>query len=146
MLVSYCVTFGGYVGLSSFLPLFLRDQLHVAPVTAGSLTALAALVGSGARPFGGYLADRIGGLRLLQLLLLGIATGVIGAVGGHGGFLLPTLLGGLKQRVGSFAPGFVVLGLAAFAALLALQALMRFHLGWRSTWRMAAELQAAPEA
>ena len=69
----YCVTFGGYVGLSSFLPLFLRDRFGVSPVAAGSLTALAALVGSLARPLGGYLADRIGGARLLQWLLLGIA-------------------------------------------------------------------------
>ena len=68
----YSVTFGGYVGLSSFLPLFMRDQFHVSPITAGSLTALAALVGSGVRPLGGYIADRVGGLRLLQLLLPGI--------------------------------------------------------------------------
>ena len=32
----YSVTFGGYVGLSSFLPVFLRDQFSVSPVTAGS--------------------------------------------------------------------------------------------------------------
>src|SRR5262245_23637286 len=37
----YGVTFGGYVGLSSFLPIFLRDHYHVTPVNAGLLTALA---------------------------------------------------------------------------------------------------------
>ena len=68
----YAVTFGGYVGLSSFLPLFLRDHFGVTPVAAGSLTAVAALMGSGARPLGGYLADKIGGARLLRILLLGI--------------------------------------------------------------------------
>ena len=31
----YSVTFGGYVGLSSFLPLFLRDQQGLAPGAAG---------------------------------------------------------------------------------------------------------------
>ena len=49
----YSVTFGGYVGLSSFLPVFLRDQFSVSPVTAGSITAVAALAGSLSRPLGG---------------------------------------------------------------------------------------------
>ncbi len=69
----YSVTFGGYVGLSSFLPIVLRDQFAVAPVTAGSITAIAAFGGSLARPLGGYLADRMGGVTLLQRLLAGIA-------------------------------------------------------------------------
>ena len=59
----YSVTFGGYVGLSSFLPVFLRDQFSVSPIAAGSLTAAAALAGSLSRPLGGYLADRLGGVR-----------------------------------------------------------------------------------
>jgi NNP family nitrate/nitrite transporter-like MFS transporter len=190
----YCVTFGGYVGLSGFLPLFVRDQFHVTAVSAGSLTALAALVGSGVRPLGGYFADRIGGLRLLQLLLLGIsltylavarlptltpmvglliaamaclgmgngavfqmvpqrfpveiglATGVIGAVGGVGGFLLPTLLGGVKRSTGSFGSAFVVLAMMAFGALLVLQALTKFGRGWRSSWRVGPRPQAASQA
>ena len=40
------VTFGGYVGLSSFMPILLRDQYRLPAVTAGYLTALAALAGS----------------------------------------------------------------------------------------------------
>jgi len=48
----YAVTFGGYVGLSTFLPLFLRDQFAVDALTAGRLTAVAALVGSFSRPVG----------------------------------------------------------------------------------------------
>ncbi|MCA9423162.1 MAG: NarK/NasA family nitrate transporter [Nitrospira sp.] len=62
----YGVTFGGFVGLSSYLPIFLHDQFHVGMVNAGTLTALCALAGSCARPFGGFLADRFGGLVLLQ--------------------------------------------------------------------------------
>jgi NNP family nitrate/nitrite transporter-like MFS transporter len=69
----YSVTFGGYVGLSSFMPILLRDQYRLPAVTAGYLTALAALAGSGLRPLGGYVADRIGGVRLLSVLFLGIA-------------------------------------------------------------------------
>jgi NNP family nitrate/nitrite transporter-like MFS transporter len=69
----YAVTFGGFVGLSSFLPVFLRDQFGVSPVTAGSLTALAAFSGSLARPIGGYLADSVGGAAVLQTVLFTIA-------------------------------------------------------------------------
>src|SRR5262249_48752980 len=61
----YSVTFGGYVGLSSFLPLLLRDQYGFATLTAGYATALVAFVGSVSRPFGGYVADRVGGIRVL---------------------------------------------------------------------------------
>src|SRR5262249_12784587 len=184
----YAVTFGGYVGLRSFLPIFLRDHYHVTPVNAGLLTALAAFVGSGVRPIGGYLADRVGGMALLRWLLIaiaatyaagstlpplaimvgvlvvgmaclgsgngavfqlvpqrfrfeiGMATGIVGAVGGVGGFLLPTLLGGMKQRAGSFGPGFLVLALIAAAALIALH---RLAVGRAGLWWRVAPLSAA---
>ncbi len=66
----YAVTFGGFVGLSSYLPTFFHDQFDLDMVEAGSLTALAALAGSLARPFGGWLADRCGGLTLLPGLFV----------------------------------------------------------------------------
>lgn len=69
----YSITFGGYVGLSSFLPVFLRDQLSMAPVAAGTLTAAAAFAGSFSRPLGGYVADRFTGARVLQVLMAAIA-------------------------------------------------------------------------
>ena len=65
----YSVTFGGFVGMASYLPIFLHDQYELSPVTAGYLTALAALVGSGIRPLGGYVSDRFGGVRMLSGLL-----------------------------------------------------------------------------
>jgi len=181
----YSVTFGGYVGLSSFMPILLRDQYKVPAVTAGYLTALAALAGSGLRPLGGYVADRIGGVRLLSVLFLGIATtyaaasripaltpmvavlvtamvclglgngavfqlvpqcfrrqigiatGVVGAVGGLGGFMLPTMLGQFKQHTGSFAAGFIVLGSIAACALLLLRWLMATNVNWKLSWRSA---------
>jgi NNP family nitrate/nitrite transporter-like MFS transporter len=179
----YSVTFGGYVGLSSFLPLFLRDQYALDPVSAGSLTALAAFVGSGIRPIGGYLADRFGGVRLLTIVLLGIsatylcvstlphvqlasalllagmacfgigngavfqlvpqrfssqigiATGMVGAIGGLGGFFLPILLGSVKESSGSFAAGFVVLAVVATVAVVALRVLVAVEHGWCVGWR-----------
>ncbi|HZS05337.1 MAG TPA: MFS transporter [Blastocatellia bacterium] len=180
----YSVTFGGYVGLSSYLPLFFRDQYHVSPITAGTLTALAAFVGSGLRPVGGYLADKLGGVRMLSVLLVGVcatwffcsrlpelglmvaglvfgmaclgmgngavfqlvpqrfhneiglATGIIGAIGGVGGFLLPALLGAFKQRFGTFSTGFIVLSAVAFAATITLRILAAFQEGWRLSWRL----------
>jgi len=69
----YGVTFGGFVGLSSYLPIFFHDQFQVEMINAGTLTALCALAGSGARPLGGFLADRFGGLTFLQWLFILIA-------------------------------------------------------------------------
>ncbi len=76
----YGITFGGFVGLSSFLGIFFRDQYGLSKVTAGDLTALSVLAGSFMRPVGGMLADRLGGIRVLiyiyaivALLLLAIA-------------------------------------------------------------------------
>src|SRR5262249_2452244 len=37
---------------------------------------------------------------------LGAITGLVGAAGGIGGFVLPNLMGGLKGMTGSFAGGF----------------------------------------
>ena len=69
----YGVTFGGFVGFSSFLPIFFYDQYGVNLVTAGSITAVCGLVGSLARPVGGYAADRVGGVRMLVVVFPVIA-------------------------------------------------------------------------
>jgi NNP family nitrate/nitrite transporter-like MFS transporter len=129
-------------------------------IAAGSIAALCGLVGSLIRPFGGYAADRIGGLRTLLLALppivggavvlgdftdvsvavvltmvavgamgvgngvilqlasewfpkqIGLASGVIGAAGGIGGFLLPLWLGTLKEVTGSYRTGLWVYAMA----------------------------------
>ncbi len=52
----YGVTFGGFIGLVSFLPTYFHDQFGVSKVQAGQLTMLAALMGSAMRVVGGYLA------------------------------------------------------------------------------------------
>jgi MFS transporter, NNP family, nitrate/nitrite transporter len=179
----YSVTFGGYVGLCGFLPLFWRDQYQVTPLNAGYLTALAAIVGSMIRPVGGWLADKIGGARMLLVLFIGlgsfyyfesrlpelapmvglmvlttlclglgngavfqlvpqrfqkeigVVTGVVGAVGGLGGFLLPILLGNMKAATGSFAAGLLVLSIAAFSALGLLAVLTVTSEVWKIAWR-----------
>jgi NNP family nitrate/nitrite transporter-like MFS transporter len=168
----YAITFGGYVGLGSFMPLLLRDQYGLPAVSAGYVAALAAFSGSVARPLGGWIADRVGGVRLLGVLLtsigalylaaataphfrsmsivlvatmiclglgngavfqivpqhfrrqIGVATGVVGAVGGLGGFAIPMLLGQVEQSTGSFRAAFAVMGTAVFIALAALRGLV----------------------
>lgn len=64
----YCVTFGGFVGLGSFLPTFFQDQYGLDKIGTGNLTALCVCAGSFVRPLGGYLADRLGGVRMLNVL------------------------------------------------------------------------------
>ncbi len=168
----YAVTFGGFVGVCSFLPIFLHDQYGFDRVTAGSITALGGLLGSFIRPLGGYTADRLGGIRVLPFVFgaiativagvgwlpeaawgvallmaglaamgfgngvvfqvvsdrfskqMGLASGVIGAAGGIGGFLLPLSLGGLKDLTGTYATGlwcFVVAAGDAFMTVMAAQ-------------------------
>ncbi|MFY9271340.1 MAG: MFS transporter, partial [Candidatus Manganitrophaceae bacterium] len=68
----YSVTFGGFVGLSSFLSIFFNDQYHLPAVTAGGWTALSVFAGSFFRPIGGYLADRVGGAKVRTFLYLGV--------------------------------------------------------------------------
>jgi NNP family nitrate/nitrite transporter-like MFS transporter len=175
----YSVTFGGFVGLASFLPTFLRDQHALSPVHAGYFATACVIAGSFLRPVGGYLADRFGGIRMLTglyvgvgLMMLGMAavpplaagavvlflgmgmlgmgngavfqlvpqrfpreigvlTGVVGAAGGVGGFLLPNLLGGLKKLTDSFAGGFAVFGLVGLGCALVLVYVSR---AWEGTF------------
>jgi NNP family nitrate/nitrite transporter-like MFS transporter len=162
----YSVTFGGFVGLSSFLPIFFHDQYALTKVDAASLVAVGAALGSLLRPVGGYLADRHGASPVLTavfgvaaaLLLftsalpalgataiafplamgtlgigngavfqlvglhyrerIGLLTGIVGAAGGLGGFLLPIVLGVGRDAIGSYGPGLGAISAAAVIGLL----------------------------
>src|SRR5213083_3514431 len=59
----YAITFGGFVGLSSYLSIFFFDQYGLTHIEAGWTAAACALAGSLFRPVGGFIADRLGGLR-----------------------------------------------------------------------------------
>jgi NNP family nitrate/nitrite transporter-like MFS transporter len=76
----YMITFGGFVGLASFLGIFFYDQFGVSKVEAGNLTALCVFAGSFARPVGGMLADRFGGIKVLTGFL-GIITMLMFLIG-----------------------------------------------------------------
>jgi MFS transporter, NNP family, nitrate/nitrite transporter len=56
---------------------------------------------------------------------MGLASGVIGAAGGIGGFLLPLCLGGLKDVTGTYATGLSCFAVAAVCALLTVMAAQR---------------------
>jgi MFS transporter, NNP family, nitrate/nitrite transporter len=68
----YSLTFGGFVGFASFLTVFFHETYQVSRVHAGDLTTLVVVAGSLLRPVGGWLADRIGGYRMLVVLLGGV--------------------------------------------------------------------------
>jgi NNP family nitrate/nitrite transporter-like MFS transporter len=75
----YSLTFGGFVGFASFLTTFFHEQYQVTRVAAGDFTTVVVVSGSLLRPVGGWLADRVGGYRLLVMLLAGGAV-CVGAV------------------------------------------------------------------
>ena len=74
----YIITFGGFIGLATFLPSFYYSQFHVTKVQAGSLTVLATLTGSLTRVVGGWFADRIGGITTLSVIFLIAIAGLFG--------------------------------------------------------------------
>ena len=69
----YVITFGGFIGLASFLPTYFYDQFKVTKIEAGQLTMLATLMGSAVRVVGGYISDRVGGIVTLTGVLVLVA-------------------------------------------------------------------------
>lgn len=178
----YGVTFGGFVGLTSFLPVLLHDHYGSDPIVGGSIAALCGFTGSLIRPVGGYVADRWGGLPVLVgvfvalalitalagslpalpwamgLLVgtiavmgfgngvifqivsewfpkdIGLASGLVGAAGGIGGFLVPIGFGLLRESTGTFVFGFVGLAVVSAAAAMTVAPALR--------WRPQAVAQA----
>lgn len=172
----YAMTFGGFVGLASYLPSLMVSRYQISAVAAGGFAAAAGGLGSLMRPVGGSLADRWGGSRVLLWvfvaagalaigmaipggLILGVAfaiplmgllgagngavfqmvsmrfssniglvTGIVGAAGGIGGFLMPTVLGSIRQQTGSYTLGFALF--AALALFLAAPAVMALRTRW----------------
>src|SRR5688572_20081584 len=185
--ILYALTFGGFVGFASFLTTFFHESYHVSRVDAGDLTTVVVVAGSLLRPVGGWLSDRVGGYRVLVMLLagfsvcvalvgtlptvrvavallfvgmallgmgngavfqlvpqrfperIGLVTGVVGAAGGLGGFLLPSLLGLVRDGTGSYAAG--LYGCAA-AFLCGTILLLELGIRWSQRWELAAAQRA----
>jgi MFS transporter, NNP family, nitrate/nitrite transporter len=156
----YFLTFGGFVAFSIYLPVLLKDQFGLKPADAGFRTAGFVVLATLARPLGGWLADKIGGARVLHVVFLGIipfallmswpamlpftvgalgcafllgngngaifklvpqyfpkevgtVTGLVGAMGGLGGFFPPLLLGFFRDHWHTAWPGFGLLALVS---------------------------------
>lgn len=177
--ILYSVTFGGFVGFTSFLSIFFVDEYGLTRIKAGEFVTLCVIAGSFFRPVGGFIADKIGGVKLLMFLFVGLTicmfgisflysltvvtillfigmlflgmgngavfqlvpqrfskeigfiTGIVGAAGGVGGFLVPNILGTLKQITGTYATGFLVFSAVGIVALLILGLA---QLSWKKTW------------
>ena len=69
----YAITFGGFIGLTSFLPSYFYDQFGVSKIQAGQLTMLAAFMGAAVRVFGGWLSDHWGGVNTLTAVMVVVA-------------------------------------------------------------------------
>jgi NNP family nitrate/nitrite transporter-like MFS transporter len=73
----YGVTFGGFIGLTTFLPTYYYDQFGVSKVQAGQLTMLAAFMAAAVRVFGGWISDRLGGINTLTAVLVIVAVTLV---------------------------------------------------------------------
>lgn len=177
--ILYSVTFGGFVGMTSYLTIFYNTQYGLDPVRAADFTTLLVIAGSFFRPVGGYLADKVGGIRMLLALYaivavmmagistlpsipattamlfvammalgmgngsvfqlvpqrfakeIGMVTGIVGAAGGLGGFILPKILGNLKLATGSFSSGFLILSAIAVLCIVVVASAQG---RWKRTW------------
>lgn len=161
----YFLTFGGFVAMSIYLPMFLTEIFRLTPQDAGMRTAGFILLATAMRPLGGWMADKVGGLKILlwvfpfvavmAMLLafasmvpftigalgmaaaiglgngavfklvpqhfpqsVGAVTGLVGAMGGLGGFFPPLALGIIRQQTGSFVWGFALLAVFAISCLV----------------------------
>jgi MFS transporter, NNP family, nitrate/nitrite transporter len=73
----YIGTFGSFIGYSAAFPLLIKTQF---PAVTISIAFLGPLVGSLARPFGGLLADKIGGAILTFWNFIAMVAATIGVL------------------------------------------------------------------
>jgi len=61
----YFLTFGGFVAMGVYLPIFLTEMFRLTPQNAGLRTAGFIVLATAMRPIGGTLADKVGGRAIL---------------------------------------------------------------------------------
>ena len=94
IMLVYSITFGGFVGMSSYVSLLLTTQYQITKVDAGLIMALLSFTGAMVRPIGGLVADRLSGVRVLLVLLAAISVCNFGFAA-----LMPPLAGGIALLV-----------------------------------------------
>ena len=62
----YFLTFGGFVAMAVYLPIFLTEMFYLTPQNAGMRTAGFVVLATLMRPVGGILADKVGGRTILK--------------------------------------------------------------------------------
>ncbi|HEY2225010.1 nitrate/nitrite transporter [Actinomycetospora sp.] len=89
----YIGTFGSFIGYSFAFGLVLQNEFGRTPLQAASVTFIGPLLGSLIRPVGGWLSDRIGGVRvtLWNFLAMGVGTLICIFASGAGSLALFTL-------------------------------------------------------
>jgi MFS transporter, NNP family, nitrate/nitrite transporter len=88
----YVVTFGGFIGIVTFLPTYYYDQFGVSKIQAGQLTMLAALMGALVRVAGGWISDHWGGVNTLSVVMVAVALTLVGVGLSSGSLVMTTLL------------------------------------------------------
>lgn len=73
VMLVYSITFGGYVGISSYASTFPPSEYDISAQDAGKWMATLPCAGALLRPVGDLVADRIGGARVLTTLFVVIA-------------------------------------------------------------------------
>ncbi len=73
----YAVTFGGFVAFGAYLPTFLTSAYGLALPDAAARAAGFIVLATVARPVGGALSDRYGGVPVLLVALVSIGVGAI---------------------------------------------------------------------
>jgi NNP family nitrate/nitrite transporter-like MFS transporter len=100
MSVLYIGTFGSFIGFSFALPLVIRNTFpeflgrhpFIATYLAG-LGFVGALIGSVARPLGGWLSDHLGGARVTLAVFAGMALATMAAIAGVNRHSFPLFFG-----------------------------------------------------
>lgn len=97
VMLVYSITFGGFVGMSSYVSLLLTAQYQLSKVDAGLVMAGLSFTGAMIRPVGGFIADRLSGVRVLLVLLA-----LISLFNFMFALLMPALVGGVALLIGLY--------------------------------------------
>ncbi|RYF64848.1 MAG: nitrate/nitrite transporter, partial [Comamonadaceae bacterium] len=99
MCLLYLGTFGSFIGFAAGFPLLIKSQFP--DVNPLAYAWLGPLVGAVVRPFGGWLADKVGGGVVTMWNFLAMALGVLGVL-----YFLPKGAGSLALPIGPQAGSF----------------------------------------